>query len=116
MFLIFGLGKFLNHPSELASFRQYGLPLPGALAYAIGVLEIVGGLLLASGSLIRWAAVALAIDMVGAILVSGIGQGEVISLSLAPALLAAMTFLLRCVDAKRHPWDARFDRTEEPSE
>ena len=94
VFVVFGAGKFVNHTSELSSFRQYGLPLPDAFVYAIGVLELAGGLLLASGVLIRLAALALAGDMVGAIVVSGIGRGEDISLTLAPALLVAMIFLI----------------------
>jgi len=92
--LAFGVGKFANHASELASFRHYALPAPGAFVYAIGVVEIVGGALLALGLLVRPAAVALAGDMVGAIVVSGIGRSETVSLTLAPALLAAMIFLI----------------------
>lgn len=45
--------------------------------------------------------------MVGAIVVSGIGQGEVIpSLTLAPLLLAGMAFLIR-VGPGAHSLDAR---------
>ncbi|MGI8716032.1 MAG: DoxX family protein [Solirubrobacteraceae bacterium] len=95
IFVVFGIGKFVNHASELASFRLYGLPIPGVLTYAIGGLEIVGGLLLVGGVLVRGAAVALGVDMVGAIVFSGIGKGEVISLTLAPALLAAMILVSR---------------------
>jgi uncharacterized membrane protein YphA (DoxX/SURF4 family) len=95
VFVVFGAGKFVNHASELASFHQYALPAPDAFVYFIGVLEIVGGLLLASGVLVRLAALALAGDMVGAIVVSGLGRGEDISLTLAPALLVAMIFLIR---------------------
>jgi uncharacterized membrane protein YphA (DoxX/SURF4 family) len=95
VFVVFGAGKFVNHLSEISSFRSYGLPLPSAFVYAIGVLELVGGLMLASGVLVRLAALALAADMVGAIVVSGIGRGENISLTLAPVLLAAMIFLIR---------------------
>jgi putative oxidoreductase len=94
VFLAFGVGKFANHASELASFGHYALPAPGAFVYAIGVVEIVGGALLALGLLVRPAAVALAGDMVGAIVVSGIGRGESVSLTLAPALLVAMIFLI----------------------
>ncbi len=93
VFLVFGIGKFVNHPSELASFRHYGLPSPGAFEYAVGVLEIAGGLALATGTVVRVAALFLASDMVGAILVSGIAQGELVSLTLAPALLLAMIML-----------------------
>ena len=62
--------------------------------YAIGVVEIVGGTLLIAGLATRIAALLLAGDMVVAIIVSGIGKGESISLTLAPALLVGMLFLL----------------------
>ena len=108
VFVVFGAGKFVDHGSELASFRQYALPAPGVVVYVIGVLEITGGLLLASGFFIKAAALALAIDMVGAIVVSGIGRGEAISLTLAPALLVGMIFLARAGGGRpldrRLPW------------
>jgi uncharacterized membrane protein YphA (DoxX/SURF4 family) len=94
VFIAFGIGKFTNHPSEAHSFALYGLPAPGAFAYAIGVLEIVGGLALLSGVALLFAALGLAGDMVGAIVVSGIGRGENVSLTLAPALLVAMLALV----------------------
>jgi putative oxidoreductase len=94
VFLVFGLGKFVHHREELASFEDYGLPSPDAFTYAIGVIEIAGGLLLLLGLATRLAALVLAGDMVGAIVVSGIGEGEAISLTLAPALLIAMAFLV----------------------
>ena len=103
VFIVFGAGKFVNHASELSSFRHYGLPLPDVFVYGIGVLELAGGLLLASGRLIRLAAIALAGDMVGAIIVSGIGRGENVSLTLAPALLAAMILVLLFEPRSRGP-------------
>src|ERR1700716_222537 len=107
VFVVFGAGKFVNHASELASFRQYALPAPDAFVYFIGVLEIVGGLLLASGVLVRLAALALAGDMVGAIVVSGLGRGEDVSLTLAPALLVAMIFLIGFGERRGSPGDHR---------
>ena len=95
VFVIFGAGKFVNHASELASFRLYDLPAPEVFVYAIGVLELAGGLLLAAGRWVRPVALLLAGDMVGAIVVSGVGRGELVSQTLAPALLVAMLFLLR---------------------
>jgi uncharacterized membrane protein YphA (DoxX/SURF4 family) len=94
IFLVFGAGKFVDHASELASIREYGLPFPEITVVAIGVLEIAGGALLLARRLVRPAAFALAADMVGAIVVSGIARGEDISLTLAPALLLGMLYVL----------------------
>src|SRR5881227_184316 len=95
VFVVFGVGKFTAHASEVDSFRTYGLPEPDLFVYAIGVLEVGGGLLLIAGLATRLAALALAGDMVGAIIASGIGEGEAISFTLAPALLITMLVLLR---------------------
>jgi putative oxidoreductase len=94
VFVVFGAGKFVNHAAELASFRTYGLPAPEVLVVAIGIIELVGGLLLVAGVLTSAAALVLAGDMVAAIGVSGIARGELISLRLAPAELVAMAVLL----------------------
>ena len=93
VFVVFGLGKFVNHASEVDSFRDYGLPAPAAFVVVIGVIEIVGGLLLILGLATRPAALVLAPDMVGAIVVSGLALGEPISLTLAPAELVLCLFL-----------------------
>src|SRR4051812_34812613 len=95
VFLVFGIGKFVNHADETASFDLYGLPYPGTFATLIGVLEVAGGVALIAGVLLPLVALALAGDMAGAIVVSGIAHGELISLTLAPALLVAMLALLR---------------------
>ena len=95
VFVVFGAGKFVNHPSELASFRGYGLPAPEVFVIVIGVIELVGGVLLIVNRFVTPAALVLAADMVGAIVVSGIAKGEWISLTLAPALLLAMVAVLR---------------------
>jgi putative oxidoreductase len=95
VFVVFGIGKFTAHASELQSFRGYGLPAPDAFVYAIGVLELVGGTMIGLGGLTRLAAIVLAGDMIGAIAVAGVGRGEVVpSLTVAPVLLAAMCFLV----------------------
>jgi uncharacterized membrane protein YphA (DoxX/SURF4 family) len=88
VFVVFGIGKFVNHTSELASFKTYGLPAPEAFVLVIGLIELVGGLLLITGVLTRPAAFILAGDMVGAVVVSGIAKAELVSLTLAPAELA----------------------------
>lgn len=94
VFAIFGTGKFVDHSTELASFRLYGLPAPNAFVYFIGALELAGALALALNKLTRLAAIALAGDMLGAITLSGIGRGEILSLTLAPVLLVAMLYVI----------------------
>jgi uncharacterized membrane protein YphA (DoxX/SURF4 family) len=95
IFVVAGLVKFVFHHWELHAFRSFGLPWPSALEIFAGVLEMVGGLLLIAR---RWTvpvAFLLACTMVVAIGSSGIGHGDVIpSLTLAPALLLAMLYLL----------------------
>jgi putative oxidoreductase len=95
IFLIFGIAKFSDHAAELASFRHYPLPAPEVFVYLVGVIEIGGGLLLIMGLLTRLAALALAADMIGAIVISGLANWEPISLTLAPLLLVAMLSLIR---------------------
>ena len=95
IFVGFGVTKFSNHAAELASFSRYPLPAPGLVVYLVAVLEIGGGLLLAGGLLTRLAALALAADMIGAVVVSGLARWEAVSLTLAPLLLATMIILIR---------------------
>lgn len=91
-----GLVKFAAYGWELDNFRRFGLPAAPAWVVAAGLVEIVGGALLVGGRAVVPAATVLAITMVVAIGVSGIAQGDVVpSLTLAPALLVALLFVLR---------------------
>ena len=94
IFILFGLGKFVSHATETASFDRYGLPAPSAFAYAVGTLEVLGGLLLILGLLVRPTALVLAGNMVGAIATAGRIDGGAINLGLAPALLVVMVVLV----------------------
>lgn len=95
IFVLAGLVKFAFHHWELHAFREFGLPWPAVLEILAGVVETVGGVMLVRGVLVVPAAAILAVTMVVAIASSGIGHGDVIpSLTLAPALLLAMVFLL----------------------
>ena len=95
IFFFAGLVKFVFHHWELHAFRSFGLPWPSALEIFAGVLEMAGGVLLALRRAVVPTALLLAVTMVVAIISSGIGHGDVIpSLTLAPALLVAMVFLL----------------------
>jgi putative oxidoreductase len=104
VFVVFGAGKFINHASELASFRGYGLPAPELAVIVVGLVELVGGVLLVAGRAVSPAALVLAIDMLAAIVFSG-ARGGVISLTLAPAQLLAMLALLwaRAVSGRLSP-------------
>jgi uncharacterized membrane protein YphA (DoxX/SURF4 family) len=96
-FAIAGTPKFFAHGWEAGHFRTYGLPLPDAFVYLIGAIEILGGLALIADVAVRPASLLLGAVMVGAIVTSGIGQGEWIpSLTLAPALLIACVYLVWC--------------------
>lgn len=95
IFVVAGAAKFVAFGWELDAFRRFGLPAPEAFVVAAGVLEAAGGLLLLARRWIVPVAILLALTMLVAVGVSGIGSGDVIpSLTLAPALLAAMVFLL----------------------
>jgi putative oxidoreductase len=111
IFLVFGIYKFTDHAHETDSFMNYGLPSPGLFAYAIGVLEIVGGTFLVAGFLTRSAAALLAGDMLGAIVTAGRVEGGAINLLLAPALLICMLVLL-WIGSGRWALDGRLTRSE----
>lgn len=64
--------------------------------------------MLAAARWVRLAALALAGDMVGAIVVSGLARGEIIGLTLAPLLLLGMLFLI-CVGAGENSGNRRGD-------
>jgi uncharacterized membrane protein YphA (DoxX/SURF4 family) len=94
-FIVAGLVKFVFHHWELHAFRSLGLPWPFPLEIFAGLLETVGGILLARRRAVVPAASLLGVTMVIAIISSGIGHGDVIpSLTLAPALLLATMFLV----------------------
>ena len=95
IFIVAGLVKFVFHHWELHAFREFGLPWPSALEILAGLLETAGGVLLMLRRLVVPTALLLAATMIVAIASSGIGHGDVIpSLTLAPALLIAMCFLI----------------------
>jgi uncharacterized membrane protein YphA (DoxX/SURF4 family) len=95
VFVPAGLVKFAFHHWELHAFQTFGLPWPSALEILAGVLEVAGGVLLVLRLLVVPVALLLAATMAVAIGASGIGHGDVIpSLTLAPALLVALVFLL----------------------
>jgi uncharacterized membrane protein YphA (DoxX/SURF4 family) len=95
IFFFAGLVKFVFHHWELNAFHSFGLPVPSLLEIVAGVVEMAGGVLLVMRRWLVPVGVALSVTMVVAIWSSGILNGDVIpSLTLAPALLIAMLYLL----------------------
>lgn len=94
VFVGFSFGKFLRHQAEQGAFERYGIPAADVATYLIGSLELVGGLALLVGLLVRPFALALAANMIGAITTAGRIDGGPVHLVLAPALLVCMLSLL----------------------
>ncbi|QPC98917.1 MULTISPECIES: DoxX family protein [Qipengyuania] len=58
LFIFAGFGKVMD-PAGTAAYMEAESPIPGSLALAVGVFEIVAGLVLASGFMTRLASVLL---------------------------------------------------------
>lgn len=58
LFIMAGLGKIMD-PASTASYMEANSPLPGSLALAVGIFEVVAGLVLASGFATRITALVL---------------------------------------------------------
>lgn len=87
-------GKFFDYSKEVDDFRGFDVPWPDVAVPVVGVVELVGGLLLIIGLLMRPAALALAGDMVGALATAGRVEGGSFHLVFPPILLVAMVFLV----------------------
>lgn len=60
MFVLAGVGKLTNIGGTAAYMGSAGLPALPALAVLVGLIELLGGLAVATGFMGRWAALALA--------------------------------------------------------
>lgn len=88
-----GLGKFLDYSKEVDDFRGFEVPWPEVAVPLVGTLELVGGVLLVLGFLVRPMALLLALNMVGALATAGRVEGGSFHLVYGPALLVLMVFL-----------------------
>lgn len=90
--MIHGLPKLLDIPGTQTSFTNMGLPPD--LAVIIGLLEFIGGLVILLGLLTRIAAILLAIEMIGAILMVKLSKGFIDGYELDLLYLAIMISLM----------------------
>ena len=70
MFVLSGFDKLANLSGTAAYFAGTGLPAPSVLAALVGLLELFGGLAIATGFLARWSALALGLFSIAAGLVA----------------------------------------------
>lgn len=70
VFVVSGALKLVYENQGVGRFAKLGFPAPGAVAGALGVVEVLFGALLLVGLLARLAALVLAADMVVAIAVT----------------------------------------------
>jgi putative oxidoreductase len=68
VFLSEGILKFVYTNQGVGRFTKLGFPFPATMATAIGVFEIVGGLMLISGLFTRLVAIGFSFEMIVAIL------------------------------------------------
>ena len=94
VFLGFGPGKFVRHEAEASAFERYGIPFADATTYAVGALEIAGGLALVAGLLVRPVSVVLAGNLTVALATAGRIDGGAVNLVLAPAVIVALVALV----------------------
>ena len=91
-FMMHGLPKLFAIPGTQTSFTNMGLPPD--LAVIIGLLEFIGGLVILLGLLTRIAAILLAIEMIGAILMVKLSKGFIDGYELDLLYLAIMISLV----------------------
>jgi putative oxidoreductase len=77
VFLVHGYQKLfhMGFHGVAGMFGHLGIPLPFVSAVVVTLVEFIGGILLIAGLLTRFAAAALAIDMIVAILVVHLKHG-----------------------------------------
>src|SRR6266853_3540721 len=68
VFLWEGILKFVYVNQGVGRFTKLGIPVPEVMAPFVAVLEIVGGILLISGTLTRLIAIPFVIEMIVAML------------------------------------------------
>lgn len=92
VFVAAGAQKLRDRPTATANFDAWGLPSPSTFSLAIGVLEVVCGLLVLLGLATRFGALLLLFDMLGAVATAGRVDGGMHLV--APPILALLCLIL----------------------
>ncbi|MGE0751134.1 MAG: DoxX family protein [Variibacter sp.] len=70
IFILSGFGKLVAVGGISAVLARQGLPQPKMLGYAVGLIEVFGGIMVLVGFAARWAAIALALFTVATIFIA----------------------------------------------
>ena len=92
--VLVGLGKFVDHASEVRDFRGFGVPLPEFAVPLAGVIEVGGGQLIIAGFLTRPAAALVIANLLVALLTAGVNEGGSFHLVVGPTLILLLTYLV----------------------
>lgn len=88
------LSKFTRHADLVAAFERYGIPWPDQSVYLAGAVEGIGGLLMLIGLVTRIAALAVAGNMLVAVLTGGRIDVDLFHTGLGSLLLVLALFVL----------------------
>lgn len=88
------VSKFTRHTDLVAAFERYSIPFPDQSVYLAGTVEMMGGLLLVLGLLTRLAALAVAGNMLVAVLTGGRVDVDFFHTGLGSLLFVAAVFVL----------------------
>lgn len=96
VFVPAGIGKFVNHDDYITRFERWGFgSLSSQISILVGVVEVLGGLLLAFGVAPRPVALVLIANMIGALATAGrVDGGSDIWLPLVLIVVLALVVAL----------------------
>ncbi len=107
IFLYHGIPKLMNISGTMGFFS--GLGLPGFVGVLVGIVEVVGAVLLLIGLWSKWAAYALGVVILGAILIVQVKGGISAGLERDVLIFAALLTLAHAgsgvctVDNRKNP-------------
>ena len=77
IFILSGFGKLMAVAGVAGMLQKAGMPQPQMMGYAVGILELVAGILVLVGFFTRWAALALAASAIATIFFLGLRRAAI---------------------------------------